>query len=316
MRFLRGTDRLSIITIDYANRYNIGNYHLNAELASNFKEVRYYFLENGFSLDDPFLLSSDMIFINRPLRKTIQRTVEGETYRKLNFKSIDGIVVLFDTDPQVLSIKERAKVIDNIGVDLLLLGNNDARVVEHNRFFGGRILCKWLPFGVNLDHFYDMGIERDIVSGFIGSYRNYYYGKRKEMVEYLREKLGNRFFWKRMIKEEYLLFLNRIKLFVLANDLTGGFFMKHLESMASGCLLVAEYTPLLERLGFVPSEDLIVWNTLQECEQAILYYAVYEGNRGQIIENAKKKIKEHHTWAHRVKWLLTWASGKNLDISY
>ena len=117
--------------------------------------------------------------------------------------------------------------------------------------------------------------------------------------------MGDRFFWRRMIKEEYTQYLNRMKVFVLANDSDKGFFMKHLETMACGCLLLAEYTPLLDTLGFVDEEHLLVWYNLRECENKALYYLAHDEERLRITSQAKEKVKEC-TWQYKVDELLDW----------
>jgi len=299
-------NRLSIITVDYENRYNVGNYHLNEALAKRFKECKYFFLEKGFKQkkSEDYFKSSDLIFINRPLRKTKQLSVEGDTYRGLNYRNYTTPIVLFDTDSSTLKMKERVKHLRNIGVNFLALGNNDYRVEEHRKEVP-EVDTFYFHFGINIEHFRNFNNRvREIQSGFIGAYRNYHYPNRMEMVERFRHRVGDRFFWKRMIKEEYVYYLNNMRIFVTANDRHKGFFMKHLESMACGCMLLAEHTPLFEKLGFVDGEDLVTWNTLDDCEQKLLYYMTYSNVREAIAKSGEKKARTF-TWDSRVDYLLS-----------
>jgi spore maturation protein CgeB len=298
-------NRLSIITVDYASRYNIGNYHLNEALARRFKEHKYFFLEKGFKQkkNEEYFKASDLIFINRPLRKTKHLTIEGDTFRNLNFTNYVAPVVLFDTDSQALKMQERVKYIKRIGVNYLALGNNDFRVAIHRGALP-EVDTFYFHFGVNTEHFKNFGNRvREIPSGFIGSYRNHYYPNRLQMVDRFKHRMGDRFFWKRMIKKEYVHYLNNMGIFVTANDLDMGFFMKHLESMSCGCMLLAEYTPLFEKLGFIDGEDLVTWTTLDDCEQKLMYYLAYDEPRKVIAKNGEKKARTF-TWESRVSYLL------------
>lgn len=298
-------DRVAIITVDYASRYNIGNYHLNEVLEKRFKECKYFFLEKGFKQkpNEEYFRESDLIFINRPLRKTKHMTVEGDTYRNLNFRDYATPVALFDTDTSTLNMKERVKYIKSIGVNYLALGNNDYRLQEHQEMLPD-VDSFYFHFGVNTKHFRNFENRlREIPAGFIGAYRNYHYPNRKAMVERFRHRVGDRFFWKRMIKEEYVHYLNNMKIFVTANDRHKGFFMKHLESMACGCMLLAEYTPLFEKLGFVDGEDLVTWANLDDCEQKLLYYLTYDTPRKAIAMSGERKARTF-TWKSRITYLL------------
>ena len=107
MKRLRSKDKLAIITVDYANRYNIGNYHLNAELSSRFKETKYFFLEKGFDLNSNYFKECDFIFINRPLRKTKRADIEGQYFKEIRFGRLNIPVVIYDTDTTMLTIKQR-----------------------------------------------------------------------------------------------------------------------------------------------------------------------------------------------------------------
>lgn len=301
---LKGKERLAIITIDYANRYNVGNFHLNVELASHFKETRYFFMERGIKLNHPYFSQCDLIFINRPLRKIKHSSLEGATYRALDFRDYGIPILLFDTDTQMLSMKERIVALNKMGVTHIALGNNDKRVEDHKEIVQ---YAMWFPFGFNPQYFFNHNLKvRQLQSGFIGSYRNLYYGPRKELVVEFIHRLGDRFFWKRMEHVEYVNYLNNIRIFVLANDNDAGFFMKHLETMACGCMLLCQYTPLLEKLGFVNNEHLMWWNTISECEDKVLYHLAYHDERNRIAKNGEEEVKSKHTWTHRVNKLISW----------
>lgn len=301
---LQKKDRLAIVTIDYANRYNVGNFHLNEELSSRFKETKYFFMEKGFKLDHPYFSDCDLIFINRPLRKVKHMSLEGETYKNLNFKNSKVPVLLFDTDTQMLKMTERERILPEMGITHIALGNNDQRVENHKKIVP---YAMWFPFGVNPYHFFNFNLRvRQLQSGFIGSYRNLYYGPRRDLVVSFMHKLGDRFFWKRMEHKEYVSYLNNIRIFILANDNDAGFFMKHLETMICGCMLLCQYTPLLEKLEFINNEHLMVWNTIMECEEKVLYHLSYHDERNRIAKNGEEEVKKRHTWKHRVDKLISW----------
>ena len=248
----------------------------------------------------------DFIFINRPLRKTKRADIEGQYFKEIRFGRLNIPVVIYDTDTTMLTIKQRRKVIESIGASHVVLANNDIRVKEHVEAMP-TVECRWIPFGVNPEHYvcYNMDV-RDIPSAFIGSYRNNHYKMRRALVEYLAHRMGDRFFFKRMIKEEYVLYLNRTKVFVIANDEHAGFFMKHLEAMACKSMVLAQYTPLFNKLGFVDGKHLVVWETLLDCEKLLLYYMNYDENRIGIAENGYELATKEHTWRHRVDEIIEW----------
>ena len=306
MRKLKARSKLAIITVPYHLRYNIGNFHLNDELARRFDQVEYFNLKEDFDTDADNFKDFDMIFINRPLRK-VNHAKEGKIYNRLDFNSSKVPVVLFDTDTTMLKMKERIRILKKIGVDYLLLGNNDNRLEKHRKGLPNT-KCEWFPFGVNTKHFYDYKEERTIPYGFIGSFRNHHYPKRRELVNHFNHRLGDRFFFKRMIKEEYVDYLNKIKIFVTANDLDAGFFMKHLEVMACGCMLLAEYTPLLTRVGFIDGHDFISWTTISECEMLALHYGTYDEEREIVARHGQSEARKH-TWKKRVDWMMRWLNA-------
>lgn len=306
-------NKLTIVTRDYRNRYNVGNYHLNVELECRFDETVYLFLEEGFKQKkhEKDFEESDLIFINRPLRKTKRSDVEGNTYKNLDLRWCSTPVLLWDTDSQALSIKKRKKIVKGIGVDFLALGNNNFRVQEHRDCMPD-VHTFYFPFGVNTNHFYNYRQERTIASGFIGSYRNYHYPGRKEVVEWFKMRMGDRFFWQRMVKEKYVQYLNDINIFVLANDRDEGFFMKHLETMCCGCMLLAEYTPLLDKFGFVEGYHLVTWQSLYECEEKLLYYLAFPEQCREIAARGEEAARRH-TWSSRVDKLLEILDGQDSD---
>lgn len=306
MKRLLNKNQLAIITMDYAVRKNIGNFHFNEALAKRFDRVHYFFMESGyFNPRDhkDYFKNCDMIFINRPLRKLHHKSIEGEVYRSLNFKNSDAVIVLYDTDTSALDIEFRCQSVAKLGVDYLALGNNDYRVKDHQIRLGRDVDCFYLPFGVNISYFKDLMKRRNLNVGFSGNTNLNYYPKRKDMIAHFSSRFSD-FHKSNVSGGKYVDFLNRLKVFVVANDTKSGFFMKHLESMACGCLLVAEHTPLFSKLGFRHKKHLITWTSLQDAENHVVNYLNNTKFRLGITARGKKLVHEKHTWDHRVETLL------------
>lgn len=98
--------------------------------------------------------------------------------------------------------------------------------------------------------------------------------------------------------------LNRHKVFVSAGDVSGGFFMKNLEAMACGCLLIAQYSPCFEKLGFVHGKHLLLWNSFSDLVDLTRRYLDDHEARARIAREGRKLVASKHTWDSRVDALL------------
>ena len=291
-------------------KYNVGNLHFENTLASRFKTYHTYGLghEHYNELIDlkdimKFLFKPDVIFFMLP-----GSCFEKENYlTKFDYSVLKIPKILYDTDPQ-RHIKSRCDFINRNQIDYLFLGNSYKFNKEHESLIDVPCKVVWLPFGVDMSFFTDcLGRRMEDVL-FLGNTRLDYYPDRSHMIGTMRRVFGEKFFHcgdnDKVKLISYVSLLNNYKVFAAAGDLTGGFFMKNLEAMACGCLLISQYTPCFDRLGFVSGKHLLLWKTFRELVDLTEYYLENDAARKEIAFEGRDFVLNNHTWDHRVDTLL------------
>ena len=142
---------------------------------------------------------------------------------------------------------------------------------------------------------------------FLGSLRWRNYPDRVIMVNTMRRMFKEKFFFKLTNKinhVEYMQLLNKARIFVSAGDIDKGFFMKYLEAMASGCLLINQWSPCFEKLGFVSGEHLLLYDSFKEMVELVRYYVDHDEEREEMALRGNRFVAERHTWRHRVDELM------------
>ena len=282
----------------------MGNHHFRLELASRFDNSVFYgpgyrSFEKFGAKDIVSVLKPDVIFFMFPTRDYERE----EEYLMVDYGSYDGLKVLYDTDSQS-SIYSRCKFCNENGVDHVFLANNYKFLDDHREMMAGKdTKVHWLPFGVDTDFFTDLGKERDREVLFLGCTNELHYLNRIYMVAVMKRAFGARFFFNpsnEINNQKYIDILNRYKVFASAGDRYQGFFMKYLEVMACGCLLVSQYSPTFEKLGLVDGEHLVLYNSFNELVDKTWHYLGSREERESIAKRGREEVLRKHTWAHRV----------------
>ena len=77
-----------------------------------------------------------------------------------------------------------------------------------------------------------------------------------------------------------------------------------MDIMGSGAFLLSNYQADFFD-DFVSEEDFVYYESEEDCLHKINYYLTHEAERLQIASNAGGKIKDRHTFVHRVKTMLS-----------
>jgi len=291
---------------NYENRYNIGNQHFREELSRGFERSTFY--GPGYKNFSMFPIEEmlerikpDIVFFMFPTRDFERK----EPYTVFDYSIYDFKKVLYDTDSQS-SIYSRCRFIEENLVDHCFLGNNHAFNDDHRELVTD---CKvhWLPFGVNSNYFLDRGRVREKEILFLGCTNESHYSNRIHMVAVMKRAFGPRFFFNpsnAMNGELYVKALNEYKIFTSAGDNYQGFFMKYLEAMSCGCLLISQYSPCFGKLGFKNGEHLILYDSYNELIDKATFYSAHKRKREKIAKKGRDFVLSKHTWKHRVNQML------------
>lgn len=253
----------------------------------------------------------DVLFLMFPTR-----FIENdEGLAMLNYKKYDGLKVMFDTDSQS-TIWPRCNFINRSGVDYLFLGNNYAFIPDHEENIEVDCKVHWLPFGVDTKYFNNKGRERNRPVMFLGCTNEWHYPDRLHMIAVMKMAFANRFFFNpdnRYNRRKYVEVLNDHKIFVTASDITKGFFMKNLEAMSCGCLLIAQVTPCFDKLGFVDGEHYVAYEHFNYLVERTKYYLKNDEELEKVASQGFRFVAENHTWDHRVNEMLRIIYGKERE---
>lgn len=123
----------------------------------------------------------------------------------------------------------------------------------------------FIPKGYDQTLLRDLGRERDIELGFVGSTKSVAYSGRKALLDELKQ-LENLVATRTNSGEDYLNALNRIRFFVSADVGMGEYMIKNFEAMACGCVLFAydQGEEENQALGFIDMENLVLFRTVDE----------------------------------------------------
>ena len=105
-----------------------------------------------------------------------------------------------------------------------------------------------------------------------------------------------------------LVFKNsKINLNISLKSIYSGIPLRCMDIMGAGGFLLTNYqADFLD--CFLPEEDFVFYESEYDCLKKIKYYLSHEDRRIQIIENAAGKMKEAHTFCHRVHAILSMIS--------
>ncbi len=140
----------------------------------------------------------------------------------------------------------------------------------------------------------DLGRERDIELGFVGSTKSVAYSGRKALLDELTQ-LEHLVATRTNSGEDYLNALNRIRFFVSADVGMGEYMIKNFEAMACGCVLFAYDQGEEENraLGFIDMENLVLYRTVDELRSKLAQLradperAVRIASRGRALAESR-----------------------------
>ena len=93
---------------------------------------------------------------------------------------------------------------------------------------------------------------------------------------------------------------SKINLNITLRSIQNGIPLRAMDIMGAGGFLLTNYQADFER-HFIPDEDYVYYGSREELLDKVRYYLVHEEERARIAENGCRKVRETHTYAHRVR---------------
>ena len=102
-----------------------------------------------------------------------------------------------------------------------------------------------------------------------------------------------------------LIFKNsNINLNITLKSIYSGIPLRCMDIMGAGGFLLSNYQADFFDY-FLPEEDFVFYESEEDCLQKTRYYLSHESERKQIAQNALGKMKDGHTFVHRVQTILS-----------
>lgn len=97
----------------------------------------------------------------------------------------------------------------------------------------------------------------------------------------------------------------KINLNISLRSIASGIPLRAFDIMGAGGFLLTNFqSDFLD--FFVPGEDFVYYDSQEDLLDKIAYYLEHEEERAQIAENGLRRIREHHTYRHRVEEMLAY----------
>lgn len=156
----------------------------------------------------------------------------------------------------------------------------------------------FVPKGYDQELMLDLGRERDIELGFVGSIKSATYSKRKEFLEQLAAE-ENLLITRTGSGGEYVETLNRIRFFVSADIGMEEYMIKNFEAMACGCVLFAydQGDEENKALGFVDMKNIVLYKSMEEFKQKLSLLRSNLVLAEEIVNNAKQLVAAKYSYA-------------------
>lgn len=97
---------------------------------------------------------------------------------------------------------------------------------------------------------------------------------------------------------------SKINLNISLKSIYSGIPLRAFDIMGCGGFLLSDFQADFGEL-FVPEEDYVFYTTAEDLYRKVAYYLEHEEVRKQIAKNGYEKVKEKHTYDHRVKEILS-----------
>lgn len=165
------------------------------------------------------------------------------------------------------------------------------------RMAGEGFDVRFVSKGYDEEMLRNIGRERDIPVGFLGSLKSSEYGQRKEMLERIAQRVPM-LITRTASGAEYLETLNRIGIFVSADIGMGEFMIKNFEAMACGCLLLAWSQGEEDRLlGFEDLGNVVFYRSADEAVEKIRQFQGDSELAQRIARAGQAFVEERYTFA-------------------
>lgn len=152
----------------------------------------------------------------------------------------------------------------------------------------------FVPKGYDQALMEDLGLERDIELGFVGSIKSATYSKRKEFLEQMAAD-ESLFITRTNSGQEYVQTLNRIRYFVSADVGMEEYMIKNFEAMACGCVLFAYNQGDEENnaLGFVDMENIVLYKDMAEFRKKLTVLRSDSALVSKILAGSKQLLENY-----------------------
>nr|WP_262378079.1 glycosyltransferase [Pseudomonas oryzihabitans] len=156
----------------------------------------------------------------------------------------------------------------------------------------------FVPKGYDDSRLRDLGVERDIELGFVGSLGSVAYSGRKQLLEDLA-RVEPLLITKTRSGDEYLQTLNRIRFFVGADVGMGEYMIKNFEAMACGCVLFTYDQGEEENraLGFEDGVNVVLYRSLEELREKLARLRADPVKAKNIAMGGKKLTNERFSFS-------------------
>lgn len=153
----------------------------------------------------------------------------------------------------------------------------------------------WFPNGVDDRYFYPRNIEKKIDIAFVGSKNP----SRKEFIERLESDIGLKYFF--ATGQDMIDIVSSCKIHFNKNigvDKNYRIF----ETIGLGTCLVTNYDDILDHMGFVDGENVILYNSYEEASRKIRQYL--DNGKWESISNGGRELAKSHSYSNRISELL------------
>src|SRR3990167_918154 len=155
-----------------------------------------------------------------------------------------------------------------------------------------------VPKGYDQAVLRNLGRERDIELGFVGSLKSGVYSERRALLESLAQ-AENLSMLSAAPGDAYCELLNRIRFFVSADVGLGEYMIKNFEAMACGCILLAYDQGEAENraLGFVDMENIVLYRSVDELRQKVQLLRNDSSLAEGIAANGQRLVEREYSFA-------------------
>ena len=96
---------------------------------------------------------------------------------------------------------------------------------------------------------------------------------------------------------------SKINLNITLRSIRSGMPLRAIDIMGAGGFLLTNYQSDFLK-DFVPGEDMVMYDSVEDCISKCEYYLKHEDERKSIALNGYKKVKEKYNYVYRIKQIL------------